>query len=76
MDYLTLIPMFAVSTDQMVNAVIWLVCIGLIVWLLWFLIDYAKIAEPFNKIAKVLLMLFAVILLIRIVLKFAGSSPL
>lgn len=75
MDYLTLIPILAVSTDQMINLVIWLVCIGMIVWLLWFLLDYAKVPEPFNKIAKVLLMLFAVILLIRIILKFAGNPP-
>lgn len=63
----------ALGGDDLVRAVIWLVAIGLICWLLWWFIDYAKVPEPFNKVARILIALIAVVFLIRFVISIAGS---
>ena len=61
------------SGGDLMNAVIWLVCISIVCWLLWWLIDYAKVPEPFNKVARVIIALVAVVFLIRFVMGIAGS---
>ena len=53
---------------------IWLIGLGLIFWLLWWLIDYVKIPEPFSKVARVILAVIAVILLIRLIMRVTGTS--
>lgn len=68
-----LIPFLAViSGDTLISAVIWIVVAGVIFWLLNYLIDYCQVAEPFNRIAKVIVMLAAVIILINALLSIAG----
>lgn len=59
--------------DSLVNALIWLVAIGIVCWLLWWFLDFAKVPEPFNKVGRVLIALVAVIFLIRFVMSIAGS---
>lgn len=61
--------------DDLINAVIWLVGMGLIFWLLWWLIDFCAIPQPFNKVARIILALIAVILLIRLIIRVTGVSP-
>jgi dolichyl-phosphate-mannose--protein O-mannosyl transferase len=61
-----------VSADGIIGMVIWIVVIGLVFWLLWFLIGYAGIPEPFNKVIRVVLMVIAVLILINFLLSFAG----
>lgn len=63
----------AVSGSTLVSAVIWIIVAGLIFWLLSWLIDYAGIGEPFNKVAKVVLALVAVVILINALLTVAGK---
>jgi hypothetical protein len=62
------------SDGGLINAMIWLVGLGLIFWLLWWLIDYVKIPEPFSKVARVILAVIAVVLLIRLIMRVTGSS--
>ncbi len=50
-----------------------IVVIGLIFWLLFWLIDFIGLPEPFNKVAKVVLAVFAVIYLIGML---TGNMPL
>ena len=70
---MNIVPFFALaSSETIVDAVVWLVGIGLIAWLLWWLIDFAGIPVPFSKVAKVIVALVAVILLIRIVIRVTG----
>ena len=70
-DPMTSIIAFA-STEALIQAVIWIVGVGLIAWLLWWLVDYAGLPAPLAKIAKVLIALFLVIFLIRLIIKITG----
>lgn len=69
-----MIPILAaVSGQAVVSALIWLVCIGLVFWLLNWLISYVALPEPFAKVAKVLLAVSAVIVLINVIMSLAGQ---
>lgn len=61
-----------ISGSAMLSLFITLVIGGLIFWLIWWFIGYAGIPEPFNKVARVLVALFALIFLINILLGFTG----
>jgi hypothetical protein len=61
-----------VSGESIIQALVYLVCIGLVFWLLWWLIQYIALPEPFAKVARVILALAAVIILINILLSIAG----
>lgn len=63
----------AISGEQMLTALIWLVGIGLAFWLLWWLLGYIGLPEPFNKVARVILGLVAVVILIRFIFKILGN---
>lgn len=58
----------AISGENLVNAIVWIVIAAVVFWLLNYLIDYVKIAEPFNKVAKVILMVAAIVILINALL--------
>lgn len=74
MNFLT--PILAtVSGKEVVSAVIWTIGLGLIFWLLWWLVDFAKIPEPFNRIAKVIVAVAAVVLLINLIMSVFGGEP-
>ncbi len=62
----------AVSGQALINAVIWVLIAGLIFWLLNWLITYVGVPEPFNKIAKVIIAIVAVVMLINALLTVAG----
>ena len=53
---------------DLLRLLVHIVVIGLVFWLLWWFIGYVRIPEPFNKVARVLLGLFAVLFLIGILL--------
>jgi hypothetical protein len=61
-----------IDGSSIIGALIWLVCLGLIFWLLFWLINYVALPEPFAKVAKVILALAAVVLLINVILTIAG----
>ena len=63
----------AISGSTLVNAVIWVIVAGVIFGLLFWLIDYVKVPEPFNRIAKVICAIVAVILLINALLTVVGK---
>ncbi len=60
------------SLNGLVHAVIVLIVGGLILWLLWWLIDYIGLPEPFNKVARVILAVVAVLICIGVLLQIAG----
>lgn len=60
--------MFTLSA--MISLLFALVIVGLIVWLLLFVLDYVGVPEPFHKVGKVLIILFAVVWLIYKLLPF------
>ena len=62
----------AISGESLIQTVVYVVCIGLVFWLLWWLLDYIKPPEPFYKVGRVILAVAAVLVLINILLSLAG----
>lgn len=62
----------AVDGGGIIRVVIQLVGLGIIFGLLWWLLDYVALKEPINKVARVLLVLAAVIILIYLVADMTG----
>lgn len=60
----------------MLNLVIIIVVAGLIFWLVWWFIDWVGLPEPFNKVAKVVIGLVALIFLIKILLGIVAGKGL
>ena len=60
----------------LVSVVIYVIVAGLIFGLLWWLIQYCGIPEPFNKVARVILMVVAVLFLIGLLLSLVNGQPL
>lgn len=63
----------AIQGEALIKLVIWVLIIGLICWLLLWLVDYVALSEPFAKIAKVIVACVAVIFLINALLTLVGK---
>lgn len=61
-----------IGIDTAVMFVFVMIVAGLIFWLLWWLIGYVGLPEPFNKIARVGLAVIAVFVIIGILLGLIG----
>lgn len=57
---------------SLVMLVVWLIVIGLIIWLLTYLIDIVPLPEPFNRVARVAILVIGVLIVIILLLQFAG----
>jgi hypothetical protein len=67
------VPRLAIlSAEAVINTLIYVIVIGLCFWLLWWLVGYVGLPEPFNKVARVILAVAAVIFLISILLAMSG----
>ena len=62
----------AVSGQDILQAVIWIIVVGVIFWLLTYLVGAIPLPEPFNKVMRVILLVAAVLFLINILLGFTG----
>jgi len=62
-----------VATNGLIGILIWIIVIGCIFGLLWWLVGYIGLPEPFNKVARVIIAVVAVLLLINILLGIAGA---
>lgn len=60
------------NSNHIVNAVVWIICLGLVFWLLWWLIGYLAPPEPFRKVANAILAVAAVVLLINVIMSIGG----
>jgi len=61
-----------VSLESAVRLVIYLIVGGLIFGILFWLLDYCAIPEPFNKVARVILVILAALVVIGVLLSFIG----
>jgi hypothetical protein len=61
-----------IALESLVYAVVYLIIAGLILWLLHWLIGYAGLPEPFAKVARVILAIFAVLIIIGVLLSLVG----
>ena len=57
---------------SLVYLVIYLVVLGLVLWLLHYLVDAIPVPQPFNKVAKIVLLVVGVLICILLLLDFAG----
>lgn len=64
----------ALSVGGLVPLLINIVVVGLILWLLYWLIGYVGLPEPFAKVARVILAVVAVIWLINLLLGLTGNA--
>lgn len=62
-----------ISGAAMVSILINLVIVGLIFWLVWWFIGYVGVPEPFNKVLRVIVALFAMVFLINLLLGMMGT---
>lgn len=61
-----------ISIEAAVTLIVYLIVCGVIFGLLWWLIGYCAIPEPFNKVARVILTILAVLVVISILLNLIG----
>ena len=61
------------SIGALVELVIYLIIVGGILWLLLWLISYVGLPDPFAKVAKIIVMVIGVLILINVLLGFAGT---
>ncbi len=64
-----------ISLSAAVSVLIYIVVAGLVFWLLWWLVGYVGLPEPFNKVARVLLAVLAVFVCIFILLSLVNGQP-
>lgn len=70
---LMLMLLAAFSGQTIIQGLMTLIIVGLVFWLLWWLISYIALPEPFAKVARVILAAAAVFFLINFLLGLAGS---
>jgi hypothetical protein len=58
----------------LITFVVYLIVIGIIVWLLLFLIDAIPLPEPFHRVARVLIIVVSVLIVILLLLQFIGTD--
>lgn len=58
--------------SALISLVIYLVIVGVILWLLLYLIDNLPMLAPFNQVARTIVMVVGVLILILLLLQFAG----
>ena len=63
------------AMQSLVSLIVWIIIIGSIVGLLWWLVGFVGLPEPFNKVARVAIAIVAVLLLINLLLGLTGSAP-
>lgn len=63
----------AVTASPILNAVIWIVVMGLIFYLLWWALDKIALGQPFDKVLRVILVVAVVVVLINFLLGILGS---
>lgn len=62
-----------ISLGSLVNLVIYLLVVGAIIWLLLFIVGKVGPPEPFAKIITAIIYVVAALILIALLLDFAGS---
>ena len=61
------------DASSLVHIIIQILIVGGVCWLLWWLIGYIGLPEPFNKVARVIVAVLAVLFLINLLLGLGGT---
>ncbi len=59
--------------QSLVQVVVWIIVIGSVFALLWWLIGYAGLPAPFDKFARIFLAVVAVLIIINFMLGLVGT---
>lgn len=65
-----------ISLSAILPIILYLIVAGLIFYLLWWLIAYVGLPAPFDKVARVVLAVAAVIVIISFLLSLVGGQPM
>lgn len=65
-----------ISLSGAITLVVYLIVAGLIFGLLWWLIGYCGLPAPFDRVARVVLAVIAVLVLIGLLLSLVGGQPI
>ena len=57
----------------LVGLLVQLIVVGLVCYLVWWLIGYIGLPAPFDKVARVIVAIFAVLFLINLILGLSGT---
>jgi hypothetical protein len=63
----------AITGETLLHVLVWVIIAAVIFWLCNWLIGYVGIPEPFNKVAKVIVAIVAVIFLVNALLLLVGK---
>jgi hypothetical protein len=63
-----------ITLGALVSLVIFFLIVGLVVWLLLWLIDYIPVPQPFNRVARIVIVVIAVLLVITKLLQLGGVN--
>lgn len=61
-----------IEASALISFLVWIIVLGLIAYLLWWLLQQVGLPEPFNKIARVVLAVVIVLVLINLLLSLIG----
>ena len=64
----------AISIGGLVNLLIYIIVIGLILWLALYVISQLPLPEPFGAVARIVVIVIAVLLLILLLLQLVGGG--
>jgi preprotein translocase subunit SecE len=70
----TLSVIAAITANSLLTLVVNVVVAGLIFWLLWWLIHYIPVPQPFLKVLEVIIAVCAVVWLINILMGLTGNA--
>ncbi len=65
-----------ISLGTAVTVILYLIVAGVIFGLLWWLVAYCGLPQPFDKVARVILAILAVLVLIGVLLTFVTGTPI
>jgi cytochrome b subunit of formate dehydrogenase len=65
-----------ISLSAMVTVIIYLIVAGLVFWLLWWLVGYVGLPEPFRRVANVVLAIAAVLVVIGVLLSLVSGQQI
>lgn len=67
--------MLATSSTELLKSTAWLIGLIIGVAVLWYLVDYAEVKPPFNKLLKAVLIVVGLVILVLYIFHVAGKPP-
>lgn len=60
---------------SIVMLLIWILIIGVVVGLVYYVVDALPVPEPLNKVIKIVAMVVGIVAIIMLLLQFVGAGP-